>query len=182
MSSATIGSATRDPNAPYSIHVDIPSRFYILPGGAMALGTAIGLVRGSRAAGLRFLAENAHRPPKTVKGWYFYNKTKNYKMILAGLSGAGSDGARLGITALGWVTFEEGLKRMGWENVSEIGAGLGTAALFAGVYRLPLKAAYRTGVLGLLIGATMQAMQFGRDRLRAEAEMRSLAEAGDRQE
>jgi len=42
----------------------------------MCIGTAIGLVRGSRAAGLRFLAENAHRPPTTVQGWYFYNKTK----------------------------------------------------------------------------------------------------------
>lgn len=43
------------------------------------------MIRGGRAAGLRFLAENAHNPPKTVRGWYFYNKTKNYRMMWAGL-------------------------------------------------------------------------------------------------
>lgn len=95
------------------------------------MGTAIGLVRGSRAAGLRFLAENAHRPPTTVRGWYFYNKTKNYKMMLEGLRKAGADGAKLGFTALAWVTFEEGLNRVGWGDAGEIGAGIGTAGVFA---------------------------------------------------
>jgi hypothetical protein len=45
----------------------------------------VGMIRGGRTAGLRFLAENAHNPPKTLKGWYFYNKTKNYRMMWAGL-------------------------------------------------------------------------------------------------
>lgn len=99
----------------------------------MCIGTAIGLVRGSRAAGLRFLAENAHRPPTTVRGWYFYNKTKNYKMMLGGLSKAGTDAAKLGFTALAWVTFEEGLNHLGWGEFGEIGAGIGTAGVFAGV-------------------------------------------------
>lgn len=99
----------------------------------MCIGTAIGLVRGSRAAGLRFLAENAHRPPTTVQGWYFYKKTKNYKMMLGGLSKAGTDAAKLGFTALSWVTFEEGLNHLGWGEFGEIGAGMGTAGVFAGV-------------------------------------------------
>jgi hypothetical protein len=99
----------------------------------MCIGTAIGLVRGSRAAALRFLAENAHRPPTTVRGWYFYNKTKNYKMMLGGLSKAGTDAAKLGFTALAWVTFEEGLNHVGWGDIGEIGAGIGTAGVFAGV-------------------------------------------------
>ena len=99
----------------------------------MLVGTAIGIVRGSRAAGLRFLAENAHRPPRTMEGWYFYYKTKNYRMMLAGLREAGRHAGKLGFTALGWVTLEEGLKRAGWEDVSEIGAGIGSAAVFAGM-------------------------------------------------
>lgn len=99
----------------------------------MCVGTAIGLVRGSRAAGLRFLAENAHRPPTTVQGWYFYKKTKNYKMMLGGLRKAGTDAAKLGFTALAWVTFEEGLRQVGQDDFREIGAGLGTAGIFAGV-------------------------------------------------
>jgi hypothetical protein len=99
----------------------------------MCIGTAIGLVRGSRAAGLRFLAENAHRPPSTVQGWYFYNKTKNYKMMLGGLSKAGTDATKLGFTALAWVTFEEGFNQVGWDGIGEIGAGIGTAGVFAGI-------------------------------------------------
>ena len=133
MSESTSRSSSQDSNQPYSIHVELPPRFYLLPGGAMCIGTAIGLVRGSRAAGLRFLAENAHRPPSTVRGWYFYNKTKNYKMMLAGLSKAGTDASKLGFTALAWVTFEEGLNHVGWGDIGEIGAGLGTAGVFAGV-------------------------------------------------
>jgi hypothetical protein len=99
----------------------------------MCIGTAIGLVRGSRAAALRFLAENAHRPPTTVQGWYFYNKTKNYKMLLGGLRKAGTDATKLGFTALAWVTFEEGLNQVGWSGVGEIGAGICTAGVFAGI-------------------------------------------------
>ncbi|KAH8105943.1 hypothetical protein BXZ70DRAFT_872790, partial [Cristinia sonorae] len=85
------------------IRLTIPSRYYLLPGAAITVGTTIGLFRGSRTASLRFLAENAHRPPTTVQGWYFYNKTKNYRVILGGLKGAAADAFRLGITAGGWV-------------------------------------------------------------------------------
>ncbi|KAI0307258.1 hypothetical protein B0F90DRAFT_1622340 [Multifurca ochricompacta] len=157
-----------------SIHVEIPPRFYLIPGGAMCIGTAIGLVRGSRAAGLRFLAENAHRPPTTVQGWYFYNKTKNYKMMLAGLSKAGTDAAKLGFTALAWVTFEEGFNQLGfgWNEIGEIGAGIGTAGVFAGVYQLPLRTASRAGLLGLLVGITMRTMRWGKERLAEEAQAR----------
>lgn len=141
----------------------------------MCLGTAIGLVRGSRAAGLRFLAENAHRPPTTVRGWYFYKKTKNYKMMLGGLSKAGTDAAKLGFTALAWVTFEEGLNHLGWEDIGEIGAGIGTAGVFAGVYRLPWRTASRVVVLGVLVGMTMRTMRWGKERLAEQAQARTDA-------
>jgi len=166
---------SQNPNAPYSIHVDIPPRFYVLPGGAMCVGTAIGLVRGSRKAGLRFLAENAHRPPTTVQGWYFYNKTKNYKMILGGLRKAGTDAGKLGFTALAWVTFEEGLHHVGQDDLGEIGAGLGTAGIFAGVYRLPWRTASRVGILGLLVGISMKTIRWGKERLAEEAHTREEA-------
>ena len=97
----------------------------------MLLGTTIGAFRGARNASLRFLAENAHRPPKTLQGWYFYKKTKNYRMMLGGLQEAGKDSGKLGLTALGWVGAEDALTRAGWGDVSEIGAGLFTAGTFA---------------------------------------------------
>ncbi|EGO01717.1 hypothetical protein SERLA73DRAFT_28495, partial [Serpula lacrymans var. lacrymans S7.3] len=84
----------------------VTSRYFILPASAAVVGTLIGMVRGSRLAALRFLAENAHRPPTTVRGWYFYNKTKNYRRMQGGLKAAGVDGSKLALTALGWVGIE----------------------------------------------------------------------------
>lgn len=66
---------------------------------AFGVGAVSGMVTGARKAGLVFLAENAHRLPDTVQGWYFYNKTKNYRMILGGVK----HGASTGLTMSGWV-------------------------------------------------------------------------------
>ena len=114
-----------------SIRLTIPPRFYLVPGAAIIVGSAIGLMRGSQKASLRFLAENVHRPPTTVQGWYFYNKTKNYKVLLGGLKGAGAEASKLGLVALGWVSLEEVIERVGWGQVKEIGAAMGTAGVFS---------------------------------------------------
>jgi hypothetical protein len=113
------------------IRLEIPPRFMYVTGTAVLVGTAIGIVRGGRVAGMRFLAENAHRPPTTVEGWYFYNKTKNYRVMLGGLKGAGADSVRLGLAAVGWVGTEEMVERMGWGVVKESCAGVATAGAFA---------------------------------------------------
>src|SRR5258708_475959 len=63
----------------------------VLPVVCASAGMALGVYRGGRMAGLRFLAENAHRAPETVKGWYFYNKTKNYRVVYGGLKEGGKD-------------------------------------------------------------------------------------------
>ena len=120
-----------EPRSPNAIYLTIPPRLYILPGAAVIVGTVIGLKRGSRRASMQFLAENVHRPPTTLQGWYFYNKTKNYKVILGGLQQAGTDAGKLAMTALGWVGVEEGMERAGWGEVAELGAGLGTAGVFS---------------------------------------------------
>lgn len=56
----------------------------LLVSSAMTLGFVSGFANGARHNALVFLAENAHRRPETVQGWYFYNKTKYYHMILGG--------------------------------------------------------------------------------------------------
>jgi len=155
------------PLKPESIQIFVNPRFYLLPGAAFIVGTAIGLTRGSRLAGLRFRAENAHRPPKTLRGWYFYQKTKNYRMILGGLQEAGKHGSKLGLTAMGWVGAEEALRKIGWDDVSELGAGLFTAGTFSAVYRLPWKATGRIISLGLMVGGTMRGLRWMQGKLRA---------------
>lgn len=57
-----------------------------------ATGSFLGLTHGSKTAGLRFRAENAHRLPTTQKGWYLYHKSKNYHIMLGGIA----DGLKLG--------------------------------------------------------------------------------------
>ncbi|PFH52698.1 hypothetical protein AMATHDRAFT_139493 [Amanita thiersii Skay4041] len=152
-----------------TVYLNIPPRFYHVPGTAVIVGAAIGLVRGTRTASLRFLAENVHRPPTTVEGWYFYNKTKNYKVMLGGLKGGGTEGARLALVALGWVSIEEGLQRMGWDPVKEFGAAIGTAAMFSTIYRLPWRTTRQTMILGIFMGAVLKGLGTGRERLEVQA-------------
>jgi hypothetical protein len=47
-----------------------------LPFLAAALGLSTGIYSGASRAAKVFMAENAHRQPTTVQGWFFYNKTK----------------------------------------------------------------------------------------------------------
>ncbi|KAI0327793.1 hypothetical protein GY45DRAFT_1256380 [Cubamyces sp. BRFM 1775] len=155
------------------IRITIPERYYLLPGAAIIVGTTIGLFRGSRTASLRFLAENAHRPPKTVRGWYLYNKTKNYRVLLGGLKGAGADATKLGLTAAGWVIVEEGCTRLGLDDVREVAAGLGTGTLFGVVYGLPWAGIRRTTGLGVLIGGTLRALRWSKEYLREQAAARA---------
>lgn len=123
---------------PYDVTPILHSRYFVLPVSAAILGTLIGAVRGSRRASLRFLAENAHRPPTTVQGWYFYNKTKNYRRMAAGLQEGGLNAMKLGVAALVWVGIEDGLERSGqpWAEARELGAGVGTASMFTVVCKL----------------------------------------------
>lgn len=166
------------------VRFNVPNRYYLIPGAAIIVGTMIGLVRGSRTASLRFLAENVHRPPETVQGWYFYQKTKNYRVLMGGLKAAGADALRLGTTAVGWVGIEEGCKKMGWEDFQEIAAGAGTAGVFSAVYRLPWKASSRALVLGLMMGTAIRGLRWSQDHLqelrehaaRREAEIEAEAE------
>lgn len=128
---ATTDSENVVPQKPEPIRININPRYYQIPGAALLVGTAIGVARGSRRAGLRFQAENAHRPPKTLQGWYYYKKTKNYRMMLGGLQQGGKTASQLGLTAVAWVGMEEACIRCGLEDFRELGAGLITSGLFS---------------------------------------------------
>lgn len=114
-----------------SIHLNVPQRMLVVPAIAFVVGTGLGIMRGGRTASLRFLAENAHRPPTTVQGWYFYKKTKNYRVMLGALKGAGVEASRLSILALSFVGLEEGASRLGWNGSREVVAGFGSGILFS---------------------------------------------------
>jgi hypothetical protein len=128
--------ATEDDSPHEPIRLTIPPRYITLVGGACTVGVCLGVMRGSRKASLQFLAENAHRAPRTVRGWYLYNKTKNYKVMLGAIRAGSWEASRLGVTMLGWVLIEEVLERAGCGDIKEIGAGIGTASVFSIVCEL----------------------------------------------
>lgn len=77
-------------------------RFHLIPKdriGAIAtisgtLGAGVGMYEGVKLSSLRYLSENAHRLPRTVGGWYFYHKKKNYVMITSGCKQAVNTGLK----------------------------------------------------------------------------------------
>lgn len=141
------------------VELTIPPRMYQIPGVAVGLGSAMGIMRGGRAEALRFLAENAHRPPKTVQGWYFYKKTKNYRVMLGALKGAAKESGRLGAITGAYVVLEEGIDRVGYGGWKSVGAGAGTGLLFGAVNRGIWKQAV---VLGLVMGGTLSLLDMAR--------------------
>lgn len=65
-----------------------------------AVGMGLGLVQGSKMAGLRFRAEHAHKLPTTTTGWYMYHKSKNYNVALGGIR----EGFKMGAKVSVWTT------------------------------------------------------------------------------
>ncbi len=122
-----------------AIRVYVPQRYLVVPGTAGLVGLSLGLMRGGRQASLQYLAENAHRQPRTVEGWYFYKKTKNYRVMWGALKEGGRESTRLGAIGLVWAGLEDGIERLAtstkletMEKAKEVGAGVGTRA---GVWR-----------------------------------------------
>lgn len=128
-----------------AIRLHIPQRYLVVPGTAGMLGLSLGLMRGGRHASLQYLAENAHRQPRTVEGWYFYKKTKNYRVMWGALKEGGRESIRLGAIGLVWAGLEDGFGRLATrtkvdalERAKEVGAGVGTGLVFGAVCKLLL--------------------------------------------
>lgn len=126
-----------------AIHLYIPPRYLILTGTTALTGLSLGLMRGGRQASLQYLAENAHRQPRTVEGWYFYKKTKNYRVMWGALKGGGREALRLGAVGLLWAGLEDGVARAGervggrggeWMGKGkEVGAGVASGCVLAAI-------------------------------------------------
>ncbi|GAB1524961.1 hypothetical protein RhiTH_008117 [Rhizoctonia solani] len=164
------------------IRINVPARYYLVPGVCFTTGLILGLTRGARQASLRFLAENAHRRPTTVQGWYFYKKTKNYRVMWGALKGGGAVGLKMaGFGAL-WVGLEQGSVVLGdkiggrtgeWiAQGREMAAGVGSAGLVLAGYRLPRPVWGQVVGLGMLGGGVMYGARRGREWLE-EAEDQS---------
>ncbi|CAE6418626.1 unnamed protein product [Rhizoctonia solani] len=151
------------------IRINVPARYYLVPGVCFTTGFVLGLTRGARHASLRFLAENAHRRPTTVQGWYFYKKTKNYRVMWGGLKGGMAIGLRMAAFGCVWVGLEQGSLMLGERlgEAREMVAGVGSAGLVLAGYRLPRPVWGQVMGLGVLGGGVMYGARRGREWLEA---------------
>jgi hypothetical protein len=127
---------TIDKSNPDQIQIGVRQDLILIPISAFIVGFVSGMLTSSRLAGRQFLAENAHRLPTTVQGWYFYTKTKNYRVMYGGITGGLKTGTRLGAWTLAFVGLQEGIeysiKRVspsGFDHVRTRWAAGGIAAI-----------------------------------------------------
>ncbi|WOO85583.1 uncharacterized protein LOC62_07G009084 [Vanrija pseudolonga] len=192
-SSSSSGGGDNASSSRIDLHV--PSNLLIVPAAAAVVGFALGMRREGGKARLRFLAENAHRQPTTVQGWYFYTKTRNYRVFFAGLRGGSKYALGLGTAAALFVAVDEGVgylrerlldpaitredartppnpRREGWRKGPvhwEDGAIAGStlAVVTALVYKLPNPLLLRALIMGFTLGGVTSALQIGQDKISA---------------
>ena len=128
-------AARRRPTSPHTHRLSLPfgPRLAALSLTSLGVGGTLGLLLGGNRAALVFRAENAHRAPTSARGWYFYHKTKNYRV----LQGAVREGARTGARTAAWVAmfvvFEDAIDRVRGrvDALGTVVAGLGSAGVFS---------------------------------------------------
>lgn len=125
-------SLADDSRSRNAIHITIANpTLLLIPVCASTFGFVSGLLSTSQRVSLQFLAENAHRQPTTLQGWYFYNKTKNYKIALEGVKGGLKTAARLGLWTSAFVGLQEAGVRSRVLNSTQAGALAGTVMAVA---------------------------------------------------
>ncbi|KAK9453497.1 hypothetical protein V1511DRAFT_504898 [Dipodascopsis uninucleata] len=162
----------KDPRKP-SPRLSVPPLFRVL-GLTLVTGVVmfpLGFYRGSRTAGLRFLAENSHRLPGTMQGWYFYHKRKNYVVIRDGVV----EGLKLSVRFAGFVgclfsieaTLDWIRGRIDALNTT-VAAGLMGAgyAMFSHLPASQMRSTARTGLkFGLVFGLAQDMIRYMRGEL-----------------
>lgn len=108
-------------------------RITLITASASFWGFILGGVIGSRQSGMQYLAENAHRLPKTTEGWYFYHKKKNYRMIYGALSKGAIYSAKTGTMVALFEVLEASADfyRGGADLFNSVAAGLASGGVFS---------------------------------------------------
>lgn len=142
-----------------------PQRLITMGGLSGTYGFFHGIAQGARVSSLRFLAENAHRLPRTKGTWYFFHKRKNNVLLRDGINaGVKTSFKYSAVTCLffGLETgFDELYSKISWMSTASSAVVLGSAIAFW--QQLPVKQSLRS-VRNFAIGGAIAG--FVQDRVR----------------
>lgn len=135
---------------------------------AATVGAAQGFYEGIKISSLRYLTENAHRLPRTVGGWYFYHKKKNYTMLTTGLAHACRKGLKYSAGISTFLALEAGLDAVrgttDFLNTCLVGTlcayGIGTSKHMSRVQKL--KYVRKGSLLAMALGLSQDLMIYWR--------------------
>ncbi|KAJ2877049.1 hypothetical protein FB639_003833 [Coemansia asiatica] len=143
------------------LRLDTDDRIALMTLLSTGIGALCGGYLGGQLSGRQYLAERAHRLPNTVQGWYFYQKWKNYRVLLGAMKGAARYGGKVGGCVLAYATIEAAVDRIVGETqaLSSVVAGLGSAVGISVIARLPRSSVRRACLAGLAVGLFTGAAQ-----------------------
>ncbi|RCK62629.1 hypothetical protein Cantr_09066 [Candida viswanathii] len=148
-----------DANRNERFHLAPKERLLALVSTSALVGGLAGFYDGVRASSLRYLTENAHRLPKTVGGWYFYHKKKNYVMVVSGVKQAVRTGFKYGGAVGGFFGLEYLLDTARGNTIDFLNtttAAFITATVYATYNQLSYiqtrKMIFKGTTLGLILG------------------------------
>lgn len=123
----------------------------------------LGAISGGKKTSYQFLAENAHRLPTTHQGWYFYHKTKNYRVMFGGIKSGFRYASRTMIWTLLYTGTETVLDRARGtiDCLNSTTAALSTAAIFSWKNGFSRQLTARTIKMSALVGLSLGIMQDG---------------------
>ncbi|KAF9187043.1 hypothetical protein BGZ51_001564 [Haplosporangium sp. Z 767] len=136
-------------------------RIMLITASASFWGFMLGGVIGSRQSSMQYLAENAHRLPKNMEGWYFYHKRKNYRMIWGALQKgvvySAKTGALVGLFEV--LEASADFYRGGADLFNSMMAGIASGGVFAVVNKLPRQSTKHTLMIGAGYGLVSGGLQ-----------------------
>lgn len=124
-----------------------------------------------KLAGLRYLAQNAHRLPITKGGWYFYHKRKNYVVLKDALGGGIKGALKFGLGTTIYFATEASVDELrgGGENMDFLSTvtaattlGIGYASIKIKGLRSKVLAVRNAVAFGLVIGLVQDGLRYAR--------------------
>lgn len=133
-----------------------------------SFGFLSGFYSGYKRSALRFLAENSHRMPKTVQGWYYYHKNKNYHVLSGGMAEGFKYSATMTVCGAAFFGLEAYLDhaRGTIDFFNTLAATLAAGSVYSVWYRLSRQQALNTlkrgAVAGLALGLAQDGLRYVR--------------------